>query len=73
MINFCSDRTIFIDLERLYFELESAVRGNRDGLKRKNEKKIGTDEALHKAAVSFLLQRLHIDAEECTFPDFSAE
>lgn len=65
-------RTIFLDLEVLYFELESKAQGNRDRLVRKKDKKLSGDEVLYKAGAEFVLARLNIGADPLPWPDFSA-
>lgn len=64
-------RTIFLSLAALCFEVESKAQGNRDPLVRKKDKKLNTDEALHKAMAEYVLARLNIGAEPLQWPDFS--
>jgi hypothetical protein len=64
-------RTIFLDLEMLYFELEAKAQGNRDKLVRKKDKKLNTDELLYKAAAEFVLARINIGADPLPWPDFT--
>ena len=66
-------RTIFLDLEVLYYEIECKIQGNRDKLIRKKDKKLLTDELLHKAAADFVLARLNINSELLPWPDFSIQ
>ena len=66
-------RTIFLDLEVLYYEIECKIQGNRDKLIRKKDKKLNTDELLHKAAADFVLARLNINSELLSWPDFSIQ
>jgi hypothetical protein len=64
-------RTIFLDLEVLYFELEAKAQGNRDKLVRKKDKKLNSDELLHKAAAEFVLARINIGSDPLPWPDFA--
>jgi hypothetical protein len=64
-------RTIFLDLEGLYFEVESKAQGNREKLLKKKDKKLAIDETLHKAATEFVLARLNIGSEPLSWPDFT--
>ena len=64
-------RTLFLDLEQLYFELEAKAQGHREKLTKKRDKKLPTDEILHKSAHEFILARLNIGAEALPWPDFS--
>lgn len=66
-------RTIYLDAEVLYFEVEARAQGHRDKLTRKRDKKIATDEALHKAVVEFILARLNIGNDPLLWPDFSIQ
>ena len=62
-------RTIFLNLESLYFELESKARGDREKLTKKKDRKL--DEVLlHKSAVDYILARLNIGAEPLPWPKF---
>lgn len=60
-------RTIFIDLENLYFELEFKARDTREFLTKKKDKKLD-DKAIHKAAADFILARLMIKAQPSPWP-----
>ena len=64
-------RTIFLNLECLYFELESKARETRDPLFKKKDKKLD-DKLLQKAVSDYVLARLNICAEPipwpCAFP-----
>ena len=62
-------RTIFLDLEKLYFELEAKAQGHRDPLTKKKNKKLN-DEALVKATTDFVLTRLNIKKEPLPWPTF---
>ena len=55
-------RTIFLNLEVLYYEVESKARGNRDVLTKKKDKKLADDSVLWKAASDYVLARLNITA-----------
>jgi len=62
-------RTIFLNLELLYFELEAKARGDRLPLTKKKDRKL--DEALlHKSATDYILSRLMIGAEAIAWPQF---
>lgn len=60
-------RTLFIDLEALYFEVEAKAQCHRNKLVRKKERKLAGD-ALSKAAADFLLARLNIAADTVPWP-----
>lgn len=64
-------RTIFLDAEILYFELEAKTQGNKERLTRKRDKKIATDDALYKAISEFVLARLNIGNDPLPWPDFT--
>lgn len=66
-------RTIFVDAEKLYFEIEAKSRGNRDPLVKKKDKKLVDDASLHRNAVEFLVARLNIKQEECIWPGAGGE
>jgi hypothetical protein len=68
-----SFRTIFVDAEKAYFEVEAKARGDRDKIVKKKDKKLADDGSLHKAVVDFLLARLNIKQEECLWPDFAPQ
>jgi hypothetical protein len=68
-----SFRTIFVDLERLYHEVESKARGCRDLLTKKKDKKLSEDADVRKAASEFLLARLNIKQEPLPWPAFVAD
>lgn len=63
-------RTIFLDLERLYFEVESKARGSRELLKKVKEKKLVDDPALHKGVADYVLARLNIQKDPLPWPTF---
>jgi hypothetical protein len=63
-------RSIFLDLPRLYFEMEAKAQGNRQPLTKKKDKKLG-DEALSKVVAEFVLARLNIKADPLPWPIFS--
>lgn len=68
-----SFRTIFVDLERLYHEVESKARGSRVLLTKKKDKKLSDDADVRKAAAEFLLARLNIKHEPMPWPAFVAD
>ena len=55
-------RTIFLNLEVLYYEVESKARGSRDLLTKKKDKKLAEDSVLWKAVSEYVLARLNIIA-----------
>ena len=55
-------RTIFLNLEILFYEVESKARGTRDQLTKKKDKKLADDNALWKAVSEYVLARLNITA-----------
>lgn len=63
-------RTIFLNAEKLYFELEAKVRGNRELLVRKKDKKITDDALLTKSIADYLNLRLNIKQEPLPWPAF---
>lgn len=63
-------RTIFLNLEILYFEIECKARNDRKPLTRKKEKKIDTDESLTKLVSEFFLARININADMLPWPSF---
>lgn len=66
-------RTIFLDAEVLYFEVEcKAQEGNRTKMARKREKRLFSDEMLHRAVVEYIRARLFITNDLLLWPDFSA-
>jgi hypothetical protein len=64
-------RTIFLNLEALYFELESKARDDRTPLTKKRDKKLD-DSNLFKVASDYILARLMIQAEPLPWPDFAS-
>ena len=60
-------RTIFLNLESLYFELESKARENREPLFKKKDKKLD-DKLLQKAITDYVLARLNIGADPIPWP-----
>lgn len=65
-------RTIFLDLESLYFELEAKAQDSREALIRKNQKKLDVA-ALKKNAIDFILARLMIQKDPLPWPSFDEE
>jgi len=63
-------RTIFLDIEALYFEIESKARGNRESITKKKDKKLPEDAELHKATIDYLQSRLNIKSEPLQWPTF---
>lgn len=66
-------RTIFLDLEKLYFEVEAKAQGNREPLTKKNSKKLNDDASLFKAVSDFVLSRLNIKVDRLPWPCFSPQ
>ncbi len=66
-------KTILVDLETLYFELDQRKRGIEppEPLLFKTNKGILTDVELHKAAIDHLLARLNISEEPLCWPVFN--
>lgn len=64
-------RTIFVDLERLYFEIESKARDSRELLTIKSNKKLGDDAVLFKSVGDYVLARLNIKADPLPWPSFA--
>jgi hypothetical protein len=62
-------RTIFLNLEALYFELESKARGDRLPLTKKKDRKLD-ETLLHKSASDYILARLNIGADPVPWPKF---
>eukprot|EP01036_Dinobryon_divergens_P028789 gene28789-37792_t len=65
-------RTIFLNLESLYFELESKARGDRVPLTKKKDRKLD-ETLLHKSASDYILARLNIGADPLPWPKFIDE
>lgn len=66
-------RTIFLNMETLYFEVEcKSQEGNRTKMVRKREKKLFTDEMLHRSVVEYIRARVFITNDLLLWPDFSA-
>lgn len=63
-------RTIFLDLPKLYFELEAKAQGNRDPLTKKKNKKLD-DEALSKSVTDYVLTRLNLKSDHIAWPTFA--
>ena len=63
-------RTIFVNLEQLYYEVECKARESRDLLTVKSNKKLGDDTSLHKAVSEYIIARLKISAEPLPWPFF---
>lgn len=65
-------RTIFLDAEVLYFEVECrAQEGYRGKLTRKREKRLFSDEMLHRSVVEYIRARLFITNDQLLWPDFA--
>lgn len=64
-------RTIFVDLERLYFEIESKARDSRELITIKINKKLGDDAVLFKSVGDYVLARLNIKADPLPWPSFA--
>jgi len=66
-------RTIFLDAEVLFFEVEcKAQEGNRTKMVRKREKRLFSDDMLNRAVVEYIRARLFITNDLLLWPDFSA-
>ena len=65
-----SFRTIFVNLESLYYEVESKARDSKELLTSKSSKKLGDDASLHKAVGDYILARLSIKADPLPWPSF---
>jgi hypothetical protein len=65
-----SYRTIFLDANKLYQELEFKAKGNREPTYKKKEKKFIDDTALFKAASDYISARLNIKADPLPWPSF---
>lgn len=68
-----SYRTIFLDLESLYNELQWKAADNRDVFFKKKDKKIANNKDLFKAAVDYILARLMIKADSLRWPTFDCK
>ena len=66
-------RTIFLDLQVLYFELEAKALGHRDGLDKLADKKISSDVSLDKATAEYVVSRLIIGKEPLPWPEFDTD
>eukprot|EP00598_Pedospumella_elongata_P015183 CAMPEP_0184988412 /NCGR_PEP_ID=MMETSP1098-20130426/24371_1 /TAXON_ID=89044 /ORGANISM="Spumella elongata, Strain CCAP 955/1" /LENGTH=520 /DNA_ID=CAMNT_0027513155 /DNA_START=56 /DNA_END=1618 /DNA_ORIENTATION=+ len=65
-------RTIFLNMETLYFEVEcKSQEGNRTKMVRKREKKLFTDEMLHRSVVEYIRARVFITNDLLLWPDFT--
>jgi FMN phosphatase YigB (HAD superfamily) len=57
-------RTIFVNLERLFYEVESKARDTKELLTSKSNKKLADDASLYKAVGEYILARLSIKADK---------
>ena len=61
-------RTIFVDLEKLFYEVESKARDSKELLTIKSNKKLSDDATLHKLVGDYIIARLSIKADPLPWP-----